>query len=106
MTQDGAIRTCPHVLVPAWGQDPSSSVARQPGLCPGLLHTSVAYSDEYIGVFLARGLHQDEQAPDEGEFVDVVRKPLSELVEMVMRGELPDPKTQLAILKAARLLGV
>lgn len=72
----------------------------------GGLYTSVAYSDEYIGVFLARGLHQDEQTPDEGEFVDVVRKPLSELVEMVMRGELPDPKTQLAILKAARLLGV
>ena len=72
----------------------------------GGLYTSVAYSDEFIGLYLARGLHQDEQAPDEGEFLTVEKRPLAEVVDMVMRGEIRDPKTQLAVLKTARLLGM
>ena len=72
----------------------------------GGLYTSVAYSDEYIGMFLARGLHQDEQTPDEGEFLTVEKKPLSEVIEVVMNDQIRDPKSQLAVLKTARLLGV
>lgn len=72
----------------------------------GGLYTSVAYSDEFIGLYLARGLHQDEQVPDEGEFLTVEKRPLAEVVDMVMRGEIRDPKTQLAVLKTARLLGM
>ena len=34
------------------------------------------------------------------------KRPLAEVVEMGMSGEIRDPKTQLAVLKAARLLGV
>ena len=72
----------------------------------GVMYTSVAYSDERIGLFLARGLHQDEQTPDEGEFLAVEKRPLSEVVDLVMKGEICDPKTQLVVLKAARLLGL
>ena len=36
---------------------------------------------------------------DEGEFIEIVRIPLPELVEMIMRGEIEDAKTQTAILK-------
>ena len=57
-------------------------------------------------MYLARELtltHQ--QALDQDEFLDVIRMPLSEAVEMVMRDELPDAKTQIALLKTARLLG-
>lgn len=72
----------------------------------GGLYTSVAYSDEFIGLYLARGLHQDEQAPDEGEFLTVEKRPLAAVVDMVMRGEIRDPKTQLAVLKTTRLLGM
>lgn len=67
---------------------------------------SAAYSDEYITMFLARGLHYGERALDEDEFLNVVKVPLSELVEDVMQGLIPDSKTQTAILKAARLLGI
>ena len=42
----------------------------------------------------------------EGEFLDVIKVPLSEAVEMVMSGEIKDGKTQLVILKAARILGI
>lgn len=67
---------------------------------------SAAYSDEYITMFIARGLHYGERALDEDEFLNVVRVPLSELVEDVMNGLIPDSKTQTAVLKAARFLGL
>lgn len=72
----------------------------------GVMYTSVAYSDERIGLFLARGLRQEEQTPDEGEFLTVEKRPLADVVELVMKGEICDPKTQLVVLKAARLLGL
>lgn len=72
----------------------------------GVMYTSVAYSDERIGLYLARGLRQEEQTPDEGEFLTVEKRPLADVVELVMKGEICDPKTQLVVLKAARLLGL
>jgi ADP-ribose pyrophosphatase len=44
--------------------------------------------------------------PDEDEFLDVVKMPLSEAVEHVMDGSIKDGKTQIAILKAARIIGL
>ena len=46
------------------------------------------------------------QELDPDEFLDVFRMPLKEAVEMVMDGRIPDSKTQTALLKAARVLGV
>ena len=72
----------------------------------GDFYQAAAYSDEYITMYLAQGLHQGAQALDDGEFLEVKKAPLKELVEDVMAGKIPDAKTQTAILKAARLLGV
>lgn len=66
----------------------------------GKLYPTVAYDTEIIYMYLARGLHFGEQHLDEDEFVDVVRIPFDEAYKMVMRDEIPDSKTQLAILKA------
>ena len=71
----------------------------------GGFYPAAAYSDEYITMYMARGLHQGEQELDTDEFLNLTRVPLDELVEAVMAGEIPDAKTQTAILKAARLLG-
>lgn len=38
--------------------------------------------------------------------MNVARMPLAALLEAVMAGEVPDAKTQIAVLKAARLLGL
>ena len=57
-------------------------------------------------MYLAQGLHQGEQKLDPDEFLNVEMVPLTELVEQVMAGEIVDIKTQAAILKAARILGV
>ncbi len=71
----------------------------------GGLYAAPAYSDEYITMYLAKGLHRGERHLDAGEFLDVQLVPLAELVQAVMSGEIPDAKTQICILKAARLLG-
>ena len=72
----------------------------------GDFHPAPAYSDEYITMYMARGLHKGTQDLDEDEFLDVYTIPLSELVEDVMAGKISDAKTQVCILKAARILGL
>lgn len=70
----------------------------------GNVYPSVGYDDEIIRVYLAKGLTFKEQHLDEGEFLSLKRMPLTQLVEEVMAGSVPDSKTQIAALKTARLL--
>lgn len=70
----------------------------------GVYIPAPAYSDETINMYLATELHAGERELDDDEFINVQRIPLSELVEMVMSGEIADGKTQIAVLKAARVL--
>ena len=70
----------------------------------GTYLASPAILDEKINLYLARGLDFGETDPDEDEFIDVVQIPLAEMVERVMKGEILDGKTQLAILKVNELL--
>ena len=70
----------------------------------GLFYPACAYSDEAIEMYLAQGLHFGERHLDADEFLNVARVPLTKLVEEVMAGRIPDAKTQIAILKADRLL--
>ena len=72
----------------------------------GVLDTTPALIDEKIHMYMATGLTYGEMHPDEDEFLSVHKIPMSELVEMVMKGEICDGKTQIAILKAARILGI
>lgn len=72
----------------------------------GDMYPAAAYSDEVVTIYLARGLHKGEQQLDEGEFLDYYTVPLEKLIDEVMAGEIPDSKTQIAILKLARLLGI
>lgn len=70
----------------------------------GKLYPTVAYDTEIIYMYLATGLSFSQQQLDEDEFLDVVRMPLDRACEMVMNDEIPDSKTQLALLKAQRIL--
>lgn len=71
----------------------------------GTLFPTPAYDAEVIYMYLARNIMISEaQSLDADEFLDVVRMPLSEAVEMVMRNEIQDAKTQIALLKTAFLL--
>lgn len=70
----------------------------------GDYYGSPAIMGERIRMFMARGLTFGEDHLDEDEFLEVFRVPLSEAVEMVMKGEIPDGKTQCAILRASAML--
>ena len=63
------------------------------------LYPTPGYINEVIYCYLATGLTFGEQNPDEDEFLDVLRIPLQQAVEMVLSGEIKDAKTQIAILK-------
>ena len=69
----------------------------------GELDTSPALLDEKIYMYLAEDLTFGDRDLDEVEFLDVEKVPLSELHDMVMKGEIKDAKTQIAILKVWEL---
>lgn len=66
----------------------------------GCFFPSPGYADEKIHVYLATGLHAGESHLDEGEFLNVEKISLDELVQMVMDGRLVDAKTVIGVLKA------
>lgn len=70
----------------------------------GMTYTTVAFTDEKIYTYMATGLTYRDAHPDEDEFLEIEKIPLGKLVDMVMAGEIKDSKTQIAILKAQRLL--
>lgn len=62
------------------------------------LHTTVAFCNEKIEVFLARDLVKTSQHLDEDEYIDVEEHSIEELLEAVYSGKIEDSKTVSAIL--------
>ena len=56
-------------------------------------YTTPGFSDEVLHLYLARELRPAEAAPDEDEFLEVVRLPLTEALAMVSAGGIEDAKT-------------
>ncbi len=71
----------------------------------GELYPSPGYCDEILTLYLATGLSFGDAAPDEDEFLQVERISLNKAVDMVLKGEIPDAKTQTLVLKVAALVG-
>ena len=96
------------------GEDPMEAALRELSEETGItaekiepldaLYTSPALIDEIIYMYIATGLSQGEQHLDDDEFVNAVKIPLDEAIDMVMSGRILDAKTQLIILKAAKYL--
>jgi ADP-ribose pyrophosphatase len=57
------------------------------------IHNAIAYSDEHLEIFLARGLTEGTARLDEGEFLELFTATIPELLEMVRKGEITDVKT-------------
>jgi ADP-ribose pyrophosphatase len=64
----------------------------------GVLHNAIAYSNEGIEVWFARGLVAGDRRLDEGEFLDVVLHTPSDVDAMAARGEITDAKTLIGLL--------
>lgn len=69
----------------------------------GFFYPAVAYCTEKIWMFAATGLTRGEQDMDEDEFLEVFTMPLDAAAEQALRGEIPDIKTQAALLRANEL---
>ena len=69
----------------------------------GVMIPSPAILAERITLFLAEGLSFGDRELDDDEFLDVEFIPLDELYAMVLRGEIEDAKTVIAVMKAYAL---
>lgn len=65
----------------------------------GDLYPSPGYCGEIIRIWACRATSQTELSLDEDEFIEVEKIPLEKAVEMILNNEIPDAKTQTAILK-------
>ncbi|HHW45571.1 MAG TPA: NUDIX hydrolase [Clostridiales bacterium] len=65
----------------------------------GQLYPSPGYCDEIIYMYAAKGLQLGDSRPDEDEFLNLKKVPLKTAVDMIMKGEIKDAKTQAAVLK-------
>ncbi len=70
----------------------------------GDFYGSPAILGERLQLFLAEELSYGQTHTDADEFLEVFRMPLSELVEKILRGDIPDGKTQTAALRAYEML--
>lgn len=66
--------------------------------------TTPGFCDEIIGIYLAQELVPGETDPDEDEFLNVVKMPLAEAVDLAMDGQIPDSKTICGLLMADKLI--
>ena len=70
----------------------------------GRCYTSPGFSTEVLYIYLALGLHAGKSHPDADEYLNVEKIPLKTLSESVMRNEIVDGKTAIAVLKAEKYL--
>jgi ADP-ribose pyrophosphatase len=57
------------------------------------IHPVISYSDEFIDIYLARGLTAGERQLDDGEFLETFILPAGELIDWVRQGKVSDVKT-------------
>lgn len=72
----------------------------------GPMLSSPGFCDEVIHLYLAEGLSQSNPNPDEDEFLDIMKLPLCEVLGRLRKGEIPDAKTQILILRGCDILGI
>ena len=62
------------------------------------VNTTVAFCNEFIGIYVAEELIPARQHLDEDEFLNVEEHELEELLSMVYEGKITDAKTAAALL--------
>lgn len=68
------------------------------------IHNAIAYSDEHLDLFLARGLSAGEAKLDEGEFLETFTATVPEMLGMVKSGQITDVKTIIGTFWLEKLL--
>lgn len=65
----------------------------------GKLYPSPGYCDEIIYLYFCHVDHFENTNFDDDEFIEIEKIPIDKAVYMVLNGEIPDSKTQTAVLK-------
>ncbi len=65
------------------------------------IFTTPGFTDERIHLYMATGLTRGESNREADEFIEVVTRPMSEVLGLIERGEIVDGKTIVAVLFAA-----
>jgi ADP-ribose pyrophosphatase len=96
----------PAGLLDVAGEDPATCAARElleetgyrhAAIEPlGDIHTTAGFSDELVHLFWARTEPEPVGEPEGG--IEVLRRPLAEMVAAARAGLVPDAKTALALL--------
>jgi ADP-ribose pyrophosphatase len=68
------------------------------------IHNAIAYSDEHLDIYLARGLTAGEQQLDPGEFLDLISVSPEGLMAWVRQGRITDVKTLIGAFWLDKLL--
>ena len=66
----------------------------------GKFFLSPGYSTEYMYTFLASGLYPSPLHPDADEFLNVVKIPQQEALQMIQKGQIEDSKTLAIFMQA------
>jgi ADP-ribose pyrophosphatase len=57
------------------------------------IHNAIAYSDEHLDIYIARGLTPGERKLDDEEFLETMKLPFSEVMDLLRDGKITDVKT-------------
>lgn len=68
------------------------------------IHNAIAYSDEHLDIFLARGLVAGEAELDAEEFLDTFVAPVADVLQWVKTGHITDVKTVIGAFWLERIL--
>lgn len=91
-------------------EDPESAAIRELKEETGATCKNITYMGVYLGspailsekiyMYLATGLEFGDTHFDDDEFIEIKRIPIGELVDMIVKGDVPDGKTQAAVMRA------
>lgn len=68
------------------------------------IHNAIAYSDEHLDIFLARGLTAGESRLDDGEFLETFTASVPDMMAWVREGKITDVKTVIGTFWLERIL--
>lgn len=57
------------------------------------IHNAIAYSDEHLDIYLARGLVAGESKLDDGEFLETFKASVPDMLTWIREGKITDVKT-------------
>ena len=69
-------------------------------------YTSKSVMHEIAHLYIGRNLTQIQAIPDETEFLEIETFPFDQVLQMVLKSEIRDSMTILAVLHTARQLGL